>query len=45
VLAAVANDPSAPHSARVSAARALLADQIDAELREANRLANERLGW
>ena len=39
VLAAVAADPSAPASARVSAARALLTDQIDREIREANNAA------
>jgi hypothetical protein len=39
VLAAVACDPSAPASARVSAARALLTDDIDREIRRANNSA------
>ena len=39
VLAAVAADPSAPASARVSAARALLTDAVEREIREANNAA------
>jgi hypothetical protein len=43
VLAAVAADPSAPASARVSAARALLADAIEREIRAANKAALDPL--
>src|SRR5436190_21268577 len=39
ILQAIACDASAPASARVSAARALLTDQIDREIREANNKA------
>jgi len=43
VLAAVASDVSAPAGARVSAARALLRDRVDRDLRQANgsRLAHD----
>jgi hypothetical protein len=40
VLAQVAGDVAAPASARVSAAKALMADALDREIREANKLAN-----
>jgi hypothetical protein len=43
VLAAVAADPSAPAYARVSAARALLADAIEREIRAANKAALDPL--
>ena len=39
ILQAIAADPSAPASARVSAAKALLADAIDREIRAANDAA------
>jgi hypothetical protein len=41
ILQAIACDASAPASARVSAARALLTDQIDREIREANNKATD----
>jgi hypothetical protein len=44
VLAAVAADPSAPASARVAAARALLADAQERAIREFNDAALAELG-
>jgi hypothetical protein len=41
ILRAIACDPSAPASARVSACRKLIDDQIDREIREANNKATD----
>jgi hypothetical protein len=41
ILRAIAADPSLPASARVSACRKLIDDQIDREIREANNKATD----